>query len=495
VTAVEDEQPQAADPRRWLALGACLTTLFMTLLDVNIVVVALPSIGKSTGAHPAELQWVISAYALGFGLVPIIAGRLGDDRGRKRMLLLGTAGFIVTSAVIGFAPNPQVLIVTRFAQGLSGGLLNPQISGFVQNLFPRSERPRAFALIGAMVGTASAAGPVVGGLIIALAGTHIGWRITFLINVPVGITALILSARWLPTIPRTGQVRRLDLPGSALMALALLGVLFPAVEYDSSRDLRLFYLLIPAAILFALFFWWEAGPGRRRGYPLIDLSLFRIPSFADGCTLALIYFGCLSALPLILTLFLQQGVGYSALHAALIAAATAVAVAISSLVAGRLLPRYGSKVLVVAICVLLAGLTALMLVVALAGGSASSTAIGLLLLAPLAIAGFGMGAVSTPNQVLTYTDVDATQGSTAGGMLQTSQRIGLAIGSAVASAVFYTVALNGSPVTGAARQLRYSHAYLAALGFVTVLAVGSLLISIRSVRHGRRAEKTVINAQ
>ncbi len=114
----------------------------MTLLDVNIVVVALPvDRQEHRRASRPSCNGSISGYALGFGLVPIIAGRLGDDRGRKQMLLIGTAGFIVTSAVIGFAPNPHVLMVARFVQGLAGGLLNPQVSGFVQNLFPRRERP------------------------------------------------------------------------------------------------------------------------------------------------------------------------------------------------------------------------------------------------------------------------------------------------------------------------------------------------------------------
>lgn len=455
----------------------------MTVLDVSIVNVALPSIGRSTGAQPSELQWVVSGYALGFGLVPIIGGRLGDDRGRKQMLLVGSAAFVITSAVIGFAPNPQVLLVTRVVQGVAGGLINPQVAGIVQNLFAPGERARAFSFIGAQVGIATAAGPVFGGFIIFLGGTQIGWRLTFLVNVPVGITAFVLCARWLPTVARTGPTRRLDLPGIALLAFGLLGVLVPAVEYDSNRDLRWAYLLIPAWVLLALFFWWEAGPGRRRGYPLIDTSLFRIPSFTDGCTLAIVFIGAIAGLPLVLTLFLQEGLGYSAVAAGGVASALAVAVGISALISGRLLPRFGGKLLVAGLAIFLVGVTTLAVVVWNIAGAVPAAGVGFALLGPLAIAGLGSGGVTTQNQVLTYAHVDAAQGSTAGGMLQTAQRIGIAVGSAVASAVFYTVALGGHPVTGRAHEARYGHAFVAAMIFMVGLTAIAILIGVRSVRH------------
>src|SRR3954451_13540699 len=140
----------------------------MTLLDATIVNVALPSIRGSLGADAAQQQWVVSGYALAFGMVPIIAGRLGDDRGRRRMLLVGIAGFVLTSLVAGLATGPDVLLVARILQGLSGGLVNPQVSGLVQQMFPQRERGRAFGLLGVNVGIAQAVGPVIGGVIIAI---------------------------------------------------------------------------------------------------------------------------------------------------------------------------------------------------------------------------------------------------------------------------------------------------------------------------------------
>ena len=176
MTAVPQDGVQL-DPRRWRALAVCVTALFTTLLDVSIVAVALPSIGRDTGADPAQLQWVVSGYALAFGMVPIIGGRLGDDRGRKRMLLIGIGSFAVCSTVVGLAPTAGILVAGRVLQGLAGGLVNPQVSGVVQQLFPLDERGRAFGVIGTVVGVATAAGPVVGGSIIALGGPTLGWRL------------------------------------------------------------------------------------------------------------------------------------------------------------------------------------------------------------------------------------------------------------------------------------------------------------------------------
>src|SRR5690242_13231396 len=218
-----DDQPVTSgpgdlDPRRWAALGVCISALFITLLDVSVVNVALVPIGRDTGAGPAQLQWVVSGYALAFGMVPIIGGRLGDDRGRRLMLQIGIASFVVFSAMVGLAPNPTVLVAGRVLQGLAGGLLNPQVAGLVQQLFPRWERGRAFGLIGTAVGVATATGPVLGGVIIALGGPTLGWRLCFLLNVPVGIITLVLVRACLPPPePRLGPPRPLDLPGLWLL--------------------------------------------------------------------------------------------------------------------------------------------------------------------------------------------------------------------------------------------------------------------------------------
>jgi EmrB/QacA subfamily drug resistance transporter len=470
------------DPRRWRALAVCLSAMFMTLLDVSIVAVALPSIGRGTGAGPAELQWVVSGYALAFGMVPIIGGRLGDDRGRKRMLLLGIAGFVVCSAAVGLAPIPGILIAARVLQGLFGGLINPQVSGLVQQLFPLNERGRAFGAIGTVVGVSTAAGPVLGGVIIAAGGDHLGWRLCFLVNVPVGIAAFALCRAWLPDAPPRTTVRSLDLPGAALLAVGVAGLLFPAVEYDADQNLWLALIVIPALAVLAGFIWWERGPGRRRGHPLIDLALFKIRSFADGVTMAVFFFCAYTGTPLVLALFLQEGLGFSALHSGLTASAYAIGSAVSA--------RIGRQVVVGGLVLFGLGVAGAGVAALLTAGQVSPPAVALTMCAPLFVAGLGGGSVITPNQALSLADVKVAGGSTAGGVLQTGQRIGNAIGAAVITAVFYAAASSAPAALGPPRQDRYGHAYAAALLVSVVFTVAALSLAVRDVRRTRQDRRT-----
>ena len=469
------------DPRRWRALGACVCALYITLLDVSIVNVALVPIGLDTGAGPAQLQWVVSGYALAFGMVPIIGGRLGDDRGRRLMLQIGIASFVVFSAMVGLAPNPAVLVAGRVLQGLAGGLLNPQVAGLVQQLFPRWERGRAFGLIGTAVGVATATGPVLGGVILALGGPALGWRLCFLVNVPIGLLSLFLCARLLPSRPPREETRPLDLPGVALLAAGVFTLLLPAVQYDANHDPRLALLLLPALGLLVGFWAWERGPAARRGYPLIDLGLFRIRSYADGIWLAVLFFCAYTGTPLVLALFLQGGLGYTPLQSGLTASAYAIGVTVAAPIAGRLLPRFGARVLLAGLVLFTVGVAAAGLTGALAAGRVWAGGVALLLALPLLVAGAGGGSVITPNQALSLSEVDVAAGSTAGGTLQTAQRIGNAIGAAVISAVFY--AASRSP--GPNREATYGHAYGLALGVSVVFALAAIALAVRTVRHGQ----------
>ena len=475
------------DPRRWFLLAVCTTALFMTLLDATIVVVALPSIGTALHADAAQLQWVVSGYALAFGVVPIIAGRLGDDRGRRRMLLIGIGGFVLTSALAGLASAPQMLLLARGLQGLAGGLVNPQVSGLVQQLFPLRERGRAFGMIGLTVGLAQAAGPVVGGVIIALGGVHLGWRFTFLINVPVGTLAFLLAWRMLPRDVTAARPRPLDLPGAALLALGLGGLLYPIVEYDADRDARRLVILAPALLVLAGFVWWERGPARRHGHPLIDTRLFRVRSYADGLGLALLYFAGFSGTQLVLSLFLQDGLGFSALKSGLTACSLAVGLAIGAPIAGRYVARRGRTVLVVALAIFAVGVAGAVVSVWFSAGRVPAGTIALLLVPALFVAGVGGGSVITPNQALSLAGVDASGGSTAGGMLQTAQRVGAAIGTAALTATFYA-RLSGQSGTTTSRAVRYAPAYSPALTVTLVLAVLALWLAVIDARHEQRPD-------
>lgn len=462
--SVEVEVEQEPDPRRWLALITCCSALFMTLLDVSVTNVALPSIGHATDASASQLQWVVSGYTLAFGLVPVLAGRLGDDHGRRLMFQVGVGSFAATSMLAGLAPSAQVLIGARVLQGLAGGLINPQVSGLVQQLFRRAERGRAFGVLGTTVGVGTALGPIVGGALIALGGPHLGWRLVFFVNIPIGVAVIALARRLLPTGRHEGQ-HRLDVIGAALLGAATFCILFAAVEYDTVRDARLALLGIPAVLLLILFFRRERRLTTAQQDPLVDLRLFRAPSYTAGVLFALAYFPAMAGLPLVLAIYYQDGLGYSALQSGLGVTAYALGSAIGAPVAGRFVTKLGRPLLLIGLAGFGVGAIALAV---LAGHGAA-------VLAPaLFVMGAGSGAIITPNQALTLMRVDPVTGSTAGGVLQTAQRIGLAIGQAIIGATFFT----------ALGQGQYAHALrlavVSALVFLALAAIVSLVDVVRS---------------
>src|SRR3954451_9574762 len=204
-TATTDDA--AAEPRpagRWRALSVSLVAAFMVLLDVSIVNVALPSIERDFGVSAGTVQWVVSGYALTFGLALVPAGRLGDTIGRRRMFLIALSAFVLTSALTGAAQTTGWLIAARLLQGVAGGILIPQNVGLSQDLFRGPVRARAFGVLGSVVGLSTATGPVVGGLILDLADSADGWRWVFYVNVPIGLVALVLAARLVPARSTAG---------------------------------------------------------------------------------------------------------------------------------------------------------------------------------------------------------------------------------------------------------------------------------------------------
>ncbi len=462
------------DPRRWLALITCCSALFMTLLDVSVTNVALPSIGRATGAAPFQLQWIISGYTLAFGLVPVLAGRLGDDHGRRLMFQIGVGSFAATSLLAGLAPTAGVLIGARVLQGLAGGLINPQVSGLVQQLFRGNERGRAFGVLGTTVGVGTALGPLVGGGLIALGGPQLGWRLVFFVNIPIGVAVILLARRLLPADRILGR-HRLDILGAVLLGGTTFCVLFAAVQYDALRGWRLAALGVPALVLLTLFARRERRLTRLRQDPLVDVRLFQAPSYTSGVLLALTFFPAMAGLPLVLALYYQQGLGYTALESGLAVTAYALGSAIAAPLAGRVVTRVGRPLVVGATLTFGAGAVALAVLV----HHAPASGVALVLAPALFVMGAGSGAIITPNQALTLMDVDPLIGSTAGGVLQTAQRIGLAVGQAVIGAVFF--ANLGSSGSNASR---YGDALgagvVATLGFIALAATVGIVDLLRT---------------
>ena len=265
-------------------------------------------------AVPADIA--NDAVALSFGMALVPAGRLGDARSRRRVLVGGIVLFTAASALCGAATGPWWLAAARIAQGVGGGLITPQVSGFIQNLFRGEERGRAFGLFGATVGISTALGPLLGGLLIQLGGESSGWRWVFYVNVPIGVALIVLARRWLPQAPGR-RTASLDPVGVLLFAGTTLLVLLPVVGGAQGQPLSEgpWWLVGVAVVTGAVFLAWEVLWSRQGNETLVDLSLRQVPSYVFGVSLGTFYFAGFTAIFLILTLYLQEGLGYSALQA------------------------------------------------------------------------------------------------------------------------------------------------------------------------------------
>ena len=458
--------PGPTNPRRWRILAVTQLAGFMSLLDVSIVNVALPSIQQGLDATSGTTQWVVSGYALAFGLALVPAGRLGDTFGRRPMFMIALAAFVTTSALSGAA-----LIVARVLQGVAGGTLTPQNSGLIQDLFQGPERGRAFGVLGATIGLSTAVGPVVGGLILAAFGEPDGWRWVFYVNVPIGLVALVVAARLVPPPPR-GRPRQpdVDLVGSLLLGAGVFSLMLPLVEADAGGPGSLWLLLAAAGVLLVAFARWEVGTVRRGRQPLLDPRLGRTPGYAAGLSIGLIYFLGFTGIWLVLARFFQTGLGYSPLRSGLAVTPFALGVATSAIIAGRLVPRLGRWLTVIGLTAVVVGLTTAALTLRYVAGDAAAWAAA----GPFLLGGLGGGMVTSPNITLSLESVPLTMAGVAGGALQTAQRVGGAIGTAVLVGVF-SIALTD---TGGNYPTAVSDTLLCAAGVMVVglaIAVAELI--------------------
>ncbi len=435
-----------SDSQRWRILAVLLTVIFMTLVGVSIVNVAIPSIQHDLNASLSDMQWVLSGYALTFGIVLVAAGRAGDIMGRGGIFLLGVGIFTAASVAAGLAPDATWLNMARLAQGLGSGLLNPQGLGMIQHHFRGDARGLAFGYLGTAVGVSVAIGPVLGGFLIEMAGPELGWRLTFLVNVPIGIIAIVLGLLWFPRplirfapkLPseRSGgawhRLRSLDPVGSGLLGLAVLAILFPFVE---SRNSALTWLLFPFGLVLG-YFWvkWEQRYALRGGTPMVDLKIFSTRSFTNGTIIMTLYFLGMTSIWVLVALYVQEGNGNTALESGLIGVPAALLSAYASDWAGKRVMRYGRKIVIGGLVLAIIGLGTSIAVVQL--HESGDVSVWWLLLS-LSLVGLAQGSVISPNQTLTLADVPLDYAGSSGAIMQTGQRIGTSVGIAVITAAVF----------------------------------------------------------
>ena len=470
-----------SDPRK-LAFAVALGAGFMSLLDVSIVNVALPSIESSLSATPSSLQWIVAGYTLSFGLVLIVAGRLGDTMGRRKLFLFGLTAFVVTSAACGLVTSAPALAIMRLAQGMGAGFLSPQVIGFIQQLFSGAERARAFGLFGAVVGIATATGPLVGGLLIETFGAEEGWRAVFLVNVPIGAVLIPLAVKLLPRDEPGTQRSGQDILGLALLGVAVLAFMLPfiqASEAEGGVASAPWWLLAVGAVVVTMFVLWERFFEGRGGNVVMPRGLVRTRSFTFGAAVGLIYFAGFTSIFLLVTLYLQDGLGLTALQAGLVQTPFALAGGVSAVAGGRLVMKIGRWSVVLGIAIMIAGLVATDLVVRFADAAHAPVLVTL----TLTLSGIGNGLVISPNQTLALAQVPLTYAGTAGATLQTLQRIGTSTGLAVTTGVFFAaLATRSDDGEGYAQALGVG--LLVTIAIVGLSLVVALVDALRRQRTG-----------
>ncbi|MDT6984454.1 MFS transporter [Streptomyces lusitanus] len=477
-------EPATGDRRRWFALAIVMTAAFMDLVDVTIVNIAVPSIQRDEGASFSQIQWITAGYALAFAAGLVTGGRLGDIHGRKRIFLLGIGGFTVASALCGFAVNPEMLVASRILQGAMAALMVPQVLSIVHATFPAHERGKVFGLFGAIVGLGAVSGPLLGALLTQGNLFGLEWRPIFLINLPVGVAALVLGSRFI-TESKAPRALKLDLPGVALVTLALLMLLYPLTR---GRELGWpvwgYVSMAGALVVFGILVAYERAKGARDGSPLIELSLFRVKSFAAGIAVQTVFGVGLGVFFLVWTLYMQIGLGWSALRAGLTGVPFSVAVSVAAGVSvQQLVPRFGRKVLQAGALVMAAGVLIYLAEAERYGLAVTSWQMAL----PLVVMGVGMGLIVAPLTDAVLSEVPREHAGSASGLINTVQQMGNALGLGLVSVVFFGVI--DEPLAPAETGPAFVDGFTHALGWVAaVLGVIFLLMFALPKRPAQHVE-------
>ncbi|MEU1756024.1 MFS transporter [Micromonospora matsumotoense] len=422
-------------PHRWLALMVLLVATFMDLLDVNIVTVAIPSIQEDLGASAAAVQALTVGYTLCFAVVLITGGRLGDIFGRKRMFLTGVAGFVLASALCAFAPTSEVLVGARVLQGIAAAVMVPQVLAIIHVTFPPQEIGRVVSLYASMIGLAIVAGPLLGGLLISWNPGDLGWRTIFVVNLPIGAAALVAGRMWMRE-SRSPRANRLDLVGMVLVIAGLLLLLLPLLRgRELGWPVWSIVSLIASVPVLAVFVLYERYKTAKDGSPLVALSLFKIRTFGAGVGTQLL-FSCIPAgFFLSWTLYLQGGLGWSALHTGLTAIPFSLGVPIAgNLAVRKLFPRYGRNCLFAGALMMLVGLLLYARIAQLAGETITSWHA----VVPMLLLGSGMGMLLAPLTGMILTEVEPREAGSASGLINAAGQLGAALGVAIIGGIFFS---------------------------------------------------------
>jgi MFS family permease len=473
---------------RWLAFAVVIAAAVMDLLDSTITQVAAPAIRRELGGSYAVIEWVTAAYALAMAAGLLTGGRLGDLFGRRRMLLIGLAGFVAASALCAAAGSAGELIAARAAQGALGAIMLPQVFGLIRDLFEAHEMGKAFGVYGPVMGLSAMLGPIASGGLISADVFGAGWRMIFLVNVPVGLAALVLGARLLPAgVAASGEAgsgarrgagsgarrgaRRgagrgqLDLPGAGLAAVAMFGLVFPLAQgHALGWPAWLFAMLAASVLVLALFAVYQIRRQRAGRTPLVEPSVFGHRSYRAGIVFSIVFVGSLGGIVMIFNVFLQNGLGFTPWHSALTTAPWAAGAFVGSAIGGIAMTKLGRRILQAGLVVEAAGLLGIYAVLRGAGAGVGTVD----LLAPMVVGGIGMGMVFVPLFDIVMAGVRPQEMGSASGVLQTVNALGMSLGIAGIGAIFFAL------VGGHGRHVPV---YLSAAEWTALATVGLLACS------------------
>jgi MFS family permease len=461
---------------RWLALTVLLAGGFLPPVDFFIVNVTLPSIHAGLGASPGELQLVIGIYAAGYAVFMITGGRLGDLYGRRRMFLIGMAGFTITNLLCGLAASPVQLLLGRAAQGVSAALLVPQVLGAIRALCTNErELARALSAYGVTMGLAAVTGQFAGGALVQWSPFDLGWRTVFVLKLPICL--LVLAAAW-RLVPETSATSRakLDLIGAAMVSAILAGVIVPLSEgREQGWPIWIFAVLAVVPFLVAVFLRYEARLSARGGMPLVDLALFAIPSFRRGVLVATLFFFTTSFY-FLFGIYQQEGRGLDPLHTGLAIAPYGIGLFLGSLVTANWV-RLRPRLLAIGMGIQVSGYAAIAVLVACASGEVP-------LLVAVFIAGFGQG-IAFPRLYNTVLgDVPPHQAGLAAGIVNSALQVGAAVSAAVIGSLFFTI------LGSADGERDYGFAFAIAQSTLTAALFLAMLIAIPGRREMVRVRNT-----
>jgi EmrB/QacA subfamily drug resistance transporter len=457
--------PPDSNDHRWLVLAVCCLSLLIVGVDATIVNVALPAIHRSLHASLSGLQWIVDSYTLVLASFLMLGGSTGDRLGRKRVFQTGLVAFVVGSALCAAAPNIGVLIAARAFQALGGAMLNPVALSIVRNVFhdPR-ERARAIGLWSGAFGLSLGLGPVIGGMLV----TTIGWRYVFLVNVPVGLIAVALTALYVPE-SRAEHPRRLDPIGQILVILGLASLTYAIIEGqgDGWGSVTIVGLFAVAIVSFGLLIRYELG----RIEPLVDVRFFRSVPFSGAAVSAVCAFGSYGAFLFLNTVYLQDARGLSAFTAGLYTLPLAVCTILFAPLTGRLVARIGTRRPLLVASVAL-GVAPLLLT-----AITPHTSIWLLF-ASYVIFGIGLGLVNPPITNTAISGMPSAQAGVAGAITSSSRQVGATIGIAIVGAI-----------VGASSGVRFGPAFARAThpGWWLIVAFAAILLGVGAFTTTPRA--------